>query len=69
MNELLKAKTDLYRLLGQEFDLSDDEFDIQKALDKDLHKQSFKFVIVDLSNKDNILKKGKRRVDIDDLPF
>lgn len=58
MNELLKAKTDLYRLLGQEFDLSDDEFDVQKALDKDLHKQSVEIIMVDLSNPDNILKNG-----------
>lgn len=55
MSELLKAKMDLYRLLNQEWVLSDDEFDIMKALDKDLHKHSFKFIMVDLSNPDNIL--------------
>lgn len=42
MTELLKAKMDLYRLLNQQEVLTDNEFDILKAIIKDLEIVNFK---------------------------
>lgn len=42
MTELLKAKVDLYRLLNQQEVLTDNEFDILRAIIKDLEIVNFK---------------------------
>lgn len=42
MTELLKAKMDLYRLLNQQEVLTDNEFDILRAIIKDLEIVNFK---------------------------